>query len=75
MRSTSRTNSDSLRSCLCFQVFRLNFLLTVLMCCLPDSTIARFYQAEIIIVKHLIRGHNNEIRLSVEPLTMRSSSS
>ena len=33
-----RTNPDSLRSCLCFQVFRLNFLLTSLICCLPDST-------------------------------------
>ena len=33
-----RTNPDSLRSYLCFQVFRLNFLLTSLICCLPDST-------------------------------------
>ena len=32
-----RTNPDSLRSCLCFQVLRLNFLLTSLTCCLPDS--------------------------------------
>ena len=31
------TNPDSLRSCL-FQVFRLNFLPTFLICCSPDST-------------------------------------
>ena len=35
------TNSFSLRSCLCFRVFR-------------------FYQAEIIVVKHLIQGRINE---------------
>ena len=33
-----RTNPDWLRSCLCLQVFRLNFLQTSLICCLPDST-------------------------------------
>ena len=33
-----RTNPDSLRSCLCFQVFRLNFFLISSICCLPDST-------------------------------------
>ena len=33
-----RTNPDSLKSYLCFQVFRLNFLLTSLICCLSDST-------------------------------------
>ena len=30
---------------------------------------------EIIIVKHLVQGHNNETRLGVEPLTLRSWSS
>ena len=29
--------------------------------------LARFHQAEIIIVKHLIQAHNNETRLGVEP--------
>ena len=37
--------------------------------------LARFHQAEIIIVKHLIQGRNNEIRLGGEPLTLRSWSS
>ena len=32
--------------------------------------LARFHQAEIIIVKHLIQGRNNETRLVVEPLTL-----
>ena len=60
-----RTNPHSLKSCLCFQVFRLSFLLTSML-------LARFYQAKIIIVKHLIQGRNNETRLGVEPLTLRS---
>ena len=36
-----RANPDSLGSCFCFQVFRLNFLLTSLICCLPDCTTQR----------------------------------
>ena len=36
------TNPDSLRSCLCFRVFQLNFLQTSLICCLPDSTKQRY---------------------------------
>ena len=64
------TNPDSLRSCLCFRVFRLNFLLTSF-----NLLLAGFHQAEIIIVKHLIQGRNNETRLGVEPLTLRSWSS
>ena len=65
-----RTNPDSLRGCLRFQVFRLNFasdFFTLLL--------ARFHQAEIFIVKYLIQGRNNETRLGVEPLTLRSWSS
>ena len=58
-----RTNPDSLRSCLCFQVFRLNFLLDFFILLLG------------IIVKHLIQGRNNETRLGVEPLTLRSQPS
>ena len=34
--------------------------------------LARFHQAEIIIVKHLIQGGNNEARLGVEQLTLQS---
>ena len=36
---------------------------------------ARFHKAEIIIVKHLIQGRNNETRLGVAPLTLRLWSS
>ena len=36
--------------------------------------LARFHQAEIIVVKHLIQGCNHETRLGVEPLTLRSRS-
>ena len=65
-----RTNPDSLKSCLCFQVFRLNFASDFF-----NSLLAGFHQAEIIIVKHLIQGRNNEARLGVEILTLRSWSS
>ena len=64
-----RTNPDSLKSCLCFRVFRLNFASEF------NLQLAGFHQAEIIIVKHLIQGHNNETRMGVEPLTLRSWSS
>ena len=37
-----------------------------------NSLLARFHQAEIINVKHLIQGCINETRLGVEPLTLRS---
>ena len=59
-----RTNLDSLRSCLCFQVFRLNVASDF------NSLLARFHQAEIIIVKHLIQGRNNETMLGVEPFNL-----
>ena len=62
-----RTNPDSLRSCLGFQVFRLNFLLDIF-----NLLLARFHQAEIIIVKHLTQGRSNKTRLGAEPLTLRS---
>ena len=65
-----RTNPDSLRSCLCFRSFPLNFVLTYL-----NFLLAGFHQSEIIIVKYLIQGRNNETRLGVEPLTLRSWSS
>ena len=58
-----RTNPDSLRSCLGFEIFRLRFVLTTLL-------LARFHQAEKIIVMHLIQGRNNETRLGVEPSTI-----
>ena len=60
-----RTNPGSLRRCPSFQVFRLNFLLTSF-----NLMLTRFHRAEIIIVKHLIQGRNNETRLGVEPLTL-----
>ena len=62
-----RTNPDSLRSCPCPRVFRLNFASDFF-----NLLLARFHRAEIIIVKHLIHGRNNETRLGVEPLTLQS---
>ena len=62
-----RTNPDSLRSCFCFRVFRLHFAADFF-----NLLFARFYLADIIIVKHLIQERNNETRLGVEPLTLRS---
>ena len=50
-----RTNPDSLRSCLCFRVFRLNFASDFF-----NLLLMRFHQAEIIAVNHLIQGCNNE---------------
>ena len=63
------TNPDSLGSCSCFRGFRLNYASDF------NLLLARSHQAEIIIVKHLIQGLNNETRLGVEPLTFRSWSS
>ena len=65
-----RTNPDSLRSCLCFPSFPVEFS-----CDFFHLLLARLHQAEIIIVKHLIQGRNNETRLGGEPLTLRSWSS
>ena len=57
-----RTNPDSLKSCLCFRVFQLNFASDFF-----NLLLVRFHQAEIIIVKHHIHGCNNETGLGVEP--------
>ena len=62
-----RTNPDSLRSCPRFRVFRLNFASDFL-----NLLLVRFHQAEIIGVKHLIQGRNNEVWVGVEPSTLRS---
>ena len=62
-----RTNSDSLRSSLCFQVFCLNFASDFF-----NLQLVRFHQEEIIVVKHLIQGYNNEAWVGVEPSTLRS---
>ena len=62
-----RTNPDSLRSCLCFRVFRLNFASDLF-----NLLLVRFHQAEIIVVKHLIQGRNNWAWVEAEPLTLRS---
>ena len=50
-----RTNPDSLGSCPCFRVFRLSFASDFF-----NLLFVRFHQAEIIVVKHLIQGRNNE---------------
>ena len=50
-----RTNPDSLTSCPCFRVFRLNFASDFF-----NLLLVRFHQADIIVVKHLIQGRNNE---------------
>ena len=60
-----RANPDSLTSCLCFRVFRLNFASDFF----EFLLLARFHQAEMIVVQHLIQGRNNEARVGVEPLT------
>ena len=59
-----RTNPDSLRSYLLFPSFPVEFSSDFF-----NLLLARIHQAEIIIVKHLIQGRNNETRLGVEPLT------
>ena len=51
-------------------VFRLNFASDFF-----NLLLAGFHQAEIIIVKHLIQGRNNETRLGVKSVTLRSWSS
>ena len=62
-----RTNPDSLSSCPCFRVFRLKFASDFF-----NLLLVRFYRAEIIIVKHLIQGRNNEAWVGDEPSTLRS---
>ena len=58
-----RTNADSLRSCCCcFRALRLNFASDFF-----DLLLVRFHQAEIIVVKHLIQGRDNEAWVGVEP--------
>ena len=51
-----RTNPDSLRGCLRFRIFRLKFASDFF-----DLLLVRFHQAEMIVVKHLILGRNNEV--------------
>ena len=64
------TNPDSLRSCHCFRVFRWTFASDFF-----NLLLVRFHRAEIIVVKHLIQGRNNETWVGVEPSTLRSRSS
>ena len=59
-----RMNPDSFRSCPCFRVFRLNFAVDFF-----NLLLARFHQAEIIVVKHLIQKRNNEAWVGIEPPT------
>ena len=60
------TYPDSLTSCLCFRVFRFSVASDFL-----NLLLARFHQVEIITVKHLIQGRNNEVWVGVEPSTLR----
>ena len=62
-----RTNPDLLRSCLCFRIFRLNFASDFF-----NLLLVRFHQAEIIVVKHLVQGRNNETCVGVEPSILRT---
>ena len=59
-----RANPDSLRSCFCPSFPLASDLFNLLL--------VRFHQAEIIVVKHLIQGRNNESWVKVEPSTLRS---
>ena len=59
-----RTNPDSLRSCLCFQVFRVNFLLTFLVCCLPNFTKQR-YRKKPLFHRHGALFFNSSIKSGV----------
>ena len=64
------TNPELLRSCFCFQVFRLNFAASFF-----NLLLVRFHQARIIVVKHLIQERVNEAWVGIEPSTLRSWSS
>ena len=61
-----RANPVSRRSCPCFRVFRLKFAFNFF-----NLPLVRFHQAEIIVVKHLIQGRNNEAWVGVETSTLR----
>ena len=58
-----RTNSNSLRSCLCFQVFRVSFASDFL-----NLLLVRFHHVAIIIVKHLIQRCSNDFFVLFFPL-------
>ena len=49
-------NPDSLRSCLCFRFFRSIFASDFF-----NMLLVKFLQAEIIAMKRLIQGRNNEV--------------
>ena len=65
-----RTNPDSLIGVVFVSKFS-----GWISCDFFNFLLARFYQAEIIILKHLIQGRNNVTSLVVEPLTLRTWSS
>ena len=60
-----RTNLDPLKSCLCFRVLRLRFASDFF-----NLLLARFHQAEVIVVKHLVQGRDSEAWLGVQPPTL-----
>ena len=61
-----RTIPDSLRNYPCFRVFPLNFASNFF-----NLLLVRFLQAEIIVVKHVIQGFNNEAWVGVELSILR----
>ena len=54
-------------TCPCFRIFRLSFASDFF-----NLPLVKFHQAEIIVVKHLIQGRNNENGVGVEPSTLRT---
>ena len=65
-----RTNPDSLRSCPCFRFLCSNFASDFF-----NLLLVKFFQTEIIAMKHLIQGRDNEAWVRVKPSTLQSWSS
>ena len=57
-----RTNPDSLRNRPCFRFFSLNFASDFF-----NLLLVKFFQVEIIAIKHVIQASNNEAWVGVEP--------
>ena len=62
------TNPHSLRTCLCFLVFRLSFVSDFF-----NLLLVRFHQAGLAIVEHLIQDRYNVAWVGVEPSTCSHS--
>ena len=61
-----KTNPNSLKSCPCFRVVRSNFASDFF-----NLLLVKFLRSEIIAMKHLIQGRNNEAWVGVKPSTLR----